>query len=114
LVRRGLTKSSGILQFDVSALASVDRAAPFGVPPAAIVSPDGNVYLHWEFYRNPDYACSTYFAHPFILKTAPTLPSPTLPKPGTQEPGPHELLGPRIVPTRYGAPYPEKSSTTRL
>lgn len=101
LVRRGLTKSSGILQFDVSALASVDRAAPFGPPPAAIVSPDGNVYLHWEFYRNPDYACSTYFAHPFILKSA---PAPMSPKPAPQEPGPHELLGPRIMPTRYDAP----------
>lgn len=21
--------------------------------PSVIVSPDGNVYLHWEFYRNP-------------------------------------------------------------
>lgn len=111
LVRRGLTKSSGILQFDVSALASVDRAAPFGPPPAAIVSPDGNVYLHWEFYRNPDYACSTYFAHPFILKAAPT---PAAPKPVPHETGPHEPLGPRIMPTRHELPNKHESEAIRL
>jgi hypothetical protein len=98
LVRRGLTRSSGILQFDVSALASIDRAAPFGPPPAAIVSPDGNVYLHWEFYRNPDFACSTYFAHPFMLKAA---PNPTTPETAPAEPGPRALPGPRIMPTLW-------------
>jgi len=102
LVRRGLTKSSGILQFDVSALASVDRAAPFGPPPAAIVSPDGNVYLHWEFYRNPDFACSTYFAHPFLLKAPPT---PANPEQAPTEPGPRVPSGATIMPT-YG-PRPE-------
>lgn len=111
LVRRGLTKSSGILQFDVSALASVDRAAPFGPPPASIVSPDGNVYLHWEFYRNPDYACSTYFAHPFILKAA---PAPTTPKPAPHEPGPNELLGPRIMPTHHRMPNARQSKAIQL
>lgn len=109
LVRRGLTRSSGILQFDVSALASIDQAAPFGPPPAAIVSPDGNVYLHWEFYRNPDYACSTYFAHPFLLKSA---PKPRSPDPAPTEPGPRrELPGPRIVPTLGSPPaQPEPAS----
>jgi hypothetical protein len=33
-----------------------------------IVSPDGNVYLHWEFHRNPIPACSTYFARTYMIK----------------------------------------------
>ncbi len=48
-------------------------------PPKAIVSPDGNVYLHWEFYRDPQYACSTYFAHPKMLRAAPNGVSPSKP-----------------------------------
>jgi hypothetical protein len=70
----GVVRTSGVTAFDINALEAVSKAAPFGKPPAEIVSPDGNVYVHWEFYRNPDYACSTYFAHPIILKEAPALP----------------------------------------
>jgi hypothetical protein len=62
----------------------VQRASPFGAPPAAIVSPDGNVYLHWEFHRNPLFACSTYFARPYIIK----VPQKTAPTPGTPPAGP--------------------------
>lgn len=108
LVRRGLTKSSGILQFDVSALASVDRAAPFGPPPAAIVSPDGNVYLHWEFYRNPDFACSTYFAHPFLLK------APPKPEQAPTEPGPRIQPGSMIVPTMWQLPVMRRPHAVEL
>lgn len=71
LVKLGVTRASGVTAFDVAALEAVSRAAPFGAPPAAIVSPDGNVYLHWEFYRDRNYACSTYFARPFLLKLPP-------------------------------------------
>ncbi|RYZ05949.1 MAG: hypothetical protein EOO73_17515 [Myxococcales bacterium] len=82
LVRRGVTRTSGITAFDISAIAAVDRAAPFGTPPSEIVSPDGNVYLHWEFRRD-DMACSTLYAHPFILnvqpKPAPMPSTPPLP-----------------------------------
>jgi hypothetical protein len=70
LVRRGVTKTSGVTAFDINAIAAVDRAAPFGTPPAEIVSPDGNVYLHWEFRRDA-MACSTLYAHPYILKVQP-------------------------------------------
>jgi hypothetical protein len=83
LVRRGVTRTSGITAFDISAIAAVERAAPFGAPPPEIVSPDGNVYLHWEFRRD-GMACSTLFAHPFILKAQPApapLPSTPLPPP---------------------------------
>lgn len=70
LVRRGVTRTSGVTAFDINAIAAVDRAAPFGTPPAEIVSPDGNVYLHWEFRRD-GMACSTLYAHPYILKVQP-------------------------------------------
>ncbi|HEU4579938.1 MAG TPA: hypothetical protein VFS67_16880 [Polyangiaceae bacterium] len=68
IVKMGVTRTSGVTAFDIAALDSVQRASPFGAPPPSIVSPDGNVYLHWEFHRNPLLACSTYFARPFILK----------------------------------------------
>jgi TonB family protein len=77
LVRMGVTRASGSTMFDVSALESVQRAAPFGPAPPEIVSPDGNVYLHWEFHRDPDKACSTYFARPYLLRVKPkSAPSP--------------------------------------
>jgi hypothetical protein len=80
-VKMGVTRTSGVTAFDISALESVQRASPFGAPPPSIVSPDGNVYLHWEFHRNPTLACSTYFARPFILK----VPQKTAP-PSTEPP----------------------------
>ncbi len=67
IVKMGITKTSGVTMFDVGALESVKKAAPYGTPPGSIVSGDGNVYLHWEFHRKRIYACSTYFARPFIL-----------------------------------------------
>jgi TonB family protein len=70
LVRMGVTKASGITAFDVAVLDSVRRAAPFGPPPHEILSPDGNVYVHWEFHRNSE-ACSTFNARPFLLKVQP-------------------------------------------
>jgi TonB family protein len=87
VVRLGVTKTSGVTAFDVAALESVHRAQPFGAPPKEIVSPDGNVYLHWEFYRNPMYACSTYFARPFLLKAKPeTGPTEVAPPPRREGP----------------------------
>ncbi|MGE3673398.1 MAG: TonB family protein [Polyangiaceae bacterium] len=90
LVDMGVTRSSGVTAFDVAALEAVKRASPFGAPPSSIVSPDGNVYLHWEFYRDPWYACSTYFARPFILKASPGSKPPSVepPKFGPREEGP--------------------------
>ncbi|MFC1641776.1 hypothetical protein ACFL5O_03675 [Myxococcota bacterium] len=88
LVRMGVTKTSGVTAFDVGALESVSRAAPFGPPPSAILSPDGKVYLHWEFHRYPWYACSTYFARPYILRAAPqSVPSKLDPPTKQERPG---------------------------
>jgi hypothetical protein len=87
IVRMGVTKRSGSTIFDAVALESLDRASPFGKAPDAIVSPDGNVYLHWEFHRDPFDACSTRNAHPILMKHPPKLKSnlPVRPKkPGTK------------------------------
>lgn len=83
VVDLGVTKASGVTAFDIGALDSVARAAPFGTPPSTIVSPDGNVYLHWEFHRDPMHACSTYYAHPIMLRADPkSVPyEPSLPTP---------------------------------
>jgi TonB family protein len=81
LHKMGIVKTSGITAFDVAALDSVNRAAPFGPAPTAIISPDGNVYLHWEFHRDEVFACSTMNARPFLLKAgeAPPAVQPALP-----------------------------------
>jgi TonB family protein len=79
LKKMGIVRTSGITAFDIAALDAVDRAQPFGPAPGAIVSPDGNVYLHWEFHRDEVYACSTQGARPFILNTPPKNEDPTQP-----------------------------------
>lgn len=81
LVKMGVTRTSGVTAFDIGVLESVQRASPFGTPPREIVSPDGNVYLHWEFHRLPIYACSTYFARPYLLKAQPKSAPPNIPSP---------------------------------
>jgi hypothetical protein len=95
----GVTKASGVTAFDIVALNSVQRASPYGKAPDAIVSPDGNVYLHWEFHRDPFDACTTRNARPFLLKSAPTIgvkpappPPPPPAKPGDEAPSTGPLL----------------------
>lgn len=87
IVRMGVTKASGTTVFDVNALEAVQKASPFGAAPPSIVSPDGHVYLHWEFHRNPEHACHTYFARPLMLKAAPKTAPPIVPY---RQPGPEE------------------------
>ncbi len=87
IVQMGVTKTSGVTAFDIGALESVQQASPFGPAPAEVVSPNGNVYLHWEFHRNPYYACSTYFARPYIIK-------------GKPQPAPPKVTPPRRNPFR--------------
>lgn len=100
VVRMGVTKFSGITAFDIAALDSVKRAAPFGAPPHEIVSPDGNVYLHWEFHRNAE-ACSTFNARPFLLKaqpkTAPTEITPAAPPSDPTEASPPQRHGQNLL-----------------
>lgn len=70
ILRAGITKASGSTMFDLVAVSSARRAGPFGKPPDAIVSPDGKVYVHWEFHRDPFDACSSRNARPYLLKAA--------------------------------------------
>src|SRR5206468_12259008 len=104
VVKMGVTRTSGITPFDIAALDSVQRASPFGKPPKAIESPDGNVYFHWEFHRDPVFACSTINARPYLLNTPP--PSePTEPKtPAPPFPGgdPREQQSPPSQGSRQG------------
>src|SRR5215471_14104851 len=103
VIRMGVVKTSGITAFDIAALDSVQRASPFGKPPKAIVSPYGNVYFHWEFHRDPVFACSTINARPFIINSPPPsepnqpqVPNPTFPR------DPREQQGPP-APSRHGS-----------
>lgn len=96
IVKLGVVKTSGITAFDVAALDSVNRAQPFGPAPSAIVSADGNVYLHWEFHRDEVFACSTMHARPFMLNT-PAKPTPTEPEPPSPAPkAPQERGAPPV------------------
>jgi TonB family protein len=113
LRKMGIVKTSGITAFDIAALDAVDRAQPFGPAPNAIVSPDGNVYLHWEFHRDEVYACSTMGARPFILNngSAPGNEEPTVPgQPGPKSPT-HERGAPPAGPNdaREGSLLPRPS-----
>jgi len=65
IAKMGLIGTSGVQAFDIAALDSVQRSSPFGPAPPALLSPDGLVYLHWEFHRDKVDACST--VTPFIL-----------------------------------------------
>ncbi len=103
LVKMGIIKTSGITAFDIAALDSVHRAQPFGPAPGAIVSPDGNVYLHWEFHRDEVYACSTMNARPFLLSPPPKQNEPPPPAPGT----------PKSPSQERGAPPPVNVNDTR-
>jgi TonB family protein len=101
LQKMGIVKTSGVTAFDIAALDSVSRAAPFGPAPTAIISTDGNVYLHWEFHRDEVYACSTQGASPFLLNLPPKGPDP-------QPPGP----APTNTPKERGLP-PANTRETR-
>lgn len=70
LSRLGVAASSGAVVFDVVALETVLRAAPFDAPASLLASPGGKVYLHWVFDTDPHEACSTRNARPFLW-TAP-------------------------------------------
>ncbi len=102
IVRMGVTKASGTTVFDVNALEAVQRASPFGAAPDAIVSPDGHVYLHWEFHREPNLACSTYFARPKMLRVAPQTAPPVIPLRPPATPEEHGSNDKRATPEQSG------------
>jgi hypothetical protein len=67
LVHIGISRSSGIDDFDAAAVASFMRATPFTIPEAPTWSTDGNVYVIWEVFRDEAYACSTMNVRPYLL-----------------------------------------------
>jgi len=67
IVRMGVVRPSGLDSFDIAALDTVEQAGPFPPPPPDSLSSDGNLYVHWEFHRDPVFACSTINARPFRL-----------------------------------------------
>jgi hypothetical protein len=108
IVRAGITKASGSTMFDLVAVNAARRAGPFGKPPDAIVSPDGKVYVHWEFHRDPFDACSSRNARPYLLKAPETKtdatpepePKPAeAPKPADEHPEPPATNGPIPLPS---------------
>ena len=114
IVKMGVVKTSGVTAFDIAALDSVQRASPFGPAPGAIVSTDGQVYLHWEFHRDEVYACSTMNARPFMLNVPAggneTTPGPVNPSPS----GPHERTLPGGNNTREGTLFLEQHSGVKI
>ncbi|MBW2526168.1 MAG: hypothetical protein JRI23_18445 [Deltaproteobacteria bacterium] len=80
VVRMGVTKPSGVTAFDIGALKSAEAAGPYGPPPEMIISPDGRVYVHWEFHRDPYYACTSRFARPYLIKGKGKGPAPLRPE----------------------------------
>lgn len=71
LVRIGVVKASGVTAVDLIALGAVFHAQPFGKAPDSLVSPDGNVHMHWEFHSDPHDGCAPRNAYPYLLKSAP-------------------------------------------
>lgn len=96
LVKAGIVRPSGVTALEVAALRSLEEASPYGKAPEVIVSPDGRVYVHWEFYRDPFFACTSQFAHPYLLKLPPRGDDLAPPVPVPPGPGPD---GPK-----FGAP----------
>ena len=97
LHRLGVARTSGNMAFDVAALNSVRRAAPFGGAPDAIVSGDGNVYVRWRFHRDEN-ACGTWNAEPYIIPT-PGGPAPAAPGNAPRGPAPRDEHPPRAPST---------------
>jgi TonB family protein len=105
VVKMGVVKTSGFTAFDIAALDSVQRASPFGPAPSSIVSPDGRVYLHWQFHREAGIACSTLNTTPVILNV-PAAPPQLGPPPVPENQG--------VPPTQErGAPPPTNINETR-
>ena len=71
-----IARTSGILPFDAAAIDAVGSAAPFGEPPQAIKSRDGNVYISWHFHRD-ERQCATDFVNAHILTAPPKAGSGT-------------------------------------
>jgi TonB family protein len=66
--RTGVVWTTGNSAFDVAVLESLDRAQPFAPPSSEILSADGNLYMHWLFYRDEVCGCSALGARPLLMR----------------------------------------------
>jgi TonB family protein len=66
LYQVGVIQTSGFTPYDYGAWNAVTKAAPFPEAPKKILSGDGRVYVHWDFYNN-ERQCGTFNAEPYIL-----------------------------------------------
>lgn len=106
LYQVGVIQPSGYTPYDYGAWNAVTRAAPFPEAPKKILSGDGRVYVHWDFYNN-ERQCGTFNAEPYILpmpdRKTPPAPGPLHDNGGPTPPG---KLG--IAPN--GSPKPRLSA----
>jgi len=103
VLRVAIVRTSGVSSFDLGAFNSILDAQPLPVPPEAIYSGDGRVYLIWGFSRGPS-QCHTMQARPFILPN----PPPLVAMPGVVPDEPHRPA--RFATDDESAP-PQPSST---
>jgi TonB family protein len=61
IARVNLVRTSGQLMFDAEAMDTIHRIGPLRPPPSAIVSSNGNAYIHWSFWRDQR-MCGTFGA----------------------------------------------------
>lgn len=61
-----IVSSSGEVRFDAQAVSIAYRIGPHPNPPPEIVSPDGKIYIHWNFWRDQR-QCGTFGASVFIV-----------------------------------------------
>jgi TonB family protein len=68
IAKMGVVQPSGVQGFDMAALESFAKAAPFGETPGQARSADGNLWVVWTLRRDEIYACSTQGARPFVFR----------------------------------------------
>ncbi|MGM0556244.1 MAG: energy transducer TonB family protein [Myxococcota bacterium] len=61
-----IVQSSGELMYDAEALSISYTVGPHPNPPAEVVSPDGKVYVHWNFWRDTR-QCGPFGASIYIV-----------------------------------------------
>ncbi len=63
-----IVRGSGQVRFDAQAIAIAYQIGPHPRPPAEIVSPNGKVYIHWNFWRDQR-QCGLFGASVYIVDT---------------------------------------------
>lgn len=63
-----IVSGSGQVRFDAQALSIAYAIGPQPNPPPEIVSPDGRVYIHWNFWRDQR-QCGVFGASVFLVDT---------------------------------------------